>query len=260
MKKLITLIIFIISLLLASRIILKNKDTQKPIETNTKSMISPSQNEPAVNLPTAVQIHNNNMTYNIYYTSLNNYNLTLIPNFSQLKSFESITKSNNCKSAINGGYYTTDNKPLGLYKSNSTKYSEEIKDSSLLTGYLTIDKNGKADISFLDHIDSPDIIQSGPYISKNTTLKLTADEYARRSLIGKSDTGDLYIVFINNSEEMFNGPLLAEIPEIIFSESVPVRFISVLNLDGGSASAYMDKSGYIFRELTTVGSIICLKQ
>lgn len=258
MSKLIILIVFIIGIVLLLQIIPLNKNTQNTVNNIIDPTITNSQIIPTVSPPDAIKVENNKITYNVYYSSLADYNISLIPNFSESSSFQSITAQHQCISAINGGFYTTENKPLGLYKSNGIVYSAEITNSNLLTGYFTIDTNNNTHISFQGYTNSPNVIQSGPYIHKDVSLSLTTDEYARRSLIGESNTGELYIIFINKSDEIFNGPQLSEIPEIIFSESIPVKFTAVLNLDGGSASAYLDKSGYLFRELTTVGSVICL--
>lgn len=71
------------------------------------------------------------------------------------------------------------------------------------------------------------------------------------------------IVFmtIYTADAVFGGPLLGDLPAFVDAiakrESLP--FVSAINLDGGSASAYSSKNVSL-DELTPVGSIFCIKE
>jgi len=198
-------------------------------------------------------------SYRIYLTPVKESDVLLIPNYSQKMSSALLIKNNNCKKAVNGGFYDTDNSPLGLVKVNGEHLADN-SESSLFNGYVWSERNGlnissiknsvfnKADFAF----------QTGPYMQKDLPTKFDNTKYARRMLLTKSADETVYMLAIVGKENDFDGPTLDQLHELIFKDLGKYNFVSAINLDGGSASAfYLD--GFILPEFSPVGALICIK-
>lgn len=192
--------------------------------------------------------------------------LNLIPNFSEREYGERIAEKYGCQSAVNGGFYQKNNTPLGLFQTEGITYGKQIK-STLVNGFLWQEAGGKRIIEKnppqnLENLDF--LLQSGPYITVGYRLKLVSDERARRMLLGMTKEGKVYFLVVLSKENVFDGPYLADLP-LIFQEPEVQNVIpltSLLNLDGGSASFFLSKKGnekYTLSELTSIGSLFCLK-
>lgn len=192
--------------------------------------------------------------------------LKLIPNFTQREDAETIAKANNCEIAINGGFYLSEGKPLGLFVTDGQTYGEEIQ-SNLATGFVWQERGG----SLFIHLDKPldlqaldFILQTGPYIVVGERkLKLVDDEPARRSLVTQTREKKLFAVVVTEKENTLSGPLLADIPVILSRPEVKkvIDFETAINLDGGSASFFYAKqfgNPFVFSELKSVGSLLCV--
>lgn len=199
-------------------------------------------------------------SYTIYFSRLSDKKIEIIPNFSQKRSSKTIIDEAKCVSAINGGFYTTEGEPLGLFKVNGKIYSSEvISDKSLLTGYFYLDENVKAAISNISPTQSNSVIQTGPFIINSYRFSTTTDEETRRTVIVQTTQGLLYALSIVKKDDMYSGPFLSDLPPLLFSIITPFKVQSALNMDGGSASIYYGEDGFNIGELSTVGSIICIK-
>lgn len=172
-------------------------------------------------------------------------------------------KENNCTSGINGGFYDTENRPLGLFVNNFQTLRDPIK-SKLLNGYLGI---GATDSVFMgdELLDTHNrvVLQTGPLLMVNgqpVVLAITNDEPARR-MVAAVDR-DNYIVFMALYEptSVFDGPLLEDLPTLVAAvdKEESLNVIDAVNLDGGSASAFYGPERTL-RELTPVGSFFCVK-
>jgi len=198
-------------------------------------------------------------SYRIYLIPVKESDVLLIPNYSQKISSASLIKDNNCKKAVNGGFYDTDNSPLGLVEVNGEHLADN-SESSLFNGYVWSERNGlnissiknsvfnKADFAF----------QTGPYFQKDLPAKFDNTKHARRILLTKSINETVYIVAIVGKENDFDGPTLDQLHELIFKDLSKYKFISAINLDGGSASTfYLD--GFALPEFSPIGALICIK-
>lgn len=198
------------------------------------------------------------LDYVIFHSKISDKSLKIIPNFKEKKSSKTIIEENNCQTAINAGFYTEDSKPLGLFINSGEKLGSEVNDNSLLTGFFYINNN-KPDIEFNYPSQSEIIIQSGPLLINNNPLKTKVDEQARRTVIAKDVSQNLYALSVVLKEEIFSGPTLSNLPQILFNAPLPFKIDMALNMDGGSASVYFVKNEANLSEFTTVGSIICAK-
>lgn len=201
----------------------------------------------------------NDITYAYEYFEVKDISkLMLIANFTQKKTSELLIKENNCQYAVNGGFYDTNNKPLGLFI-NATLKTPSI-DSALVNGYVST--TNKPSISF-DLPQNPGIaLQSGPMLmadGKKLKLAIKNDEYTRRMIAGISSKGTLVFMTIFIPETKVQGPKLADVPDIIeiTNGALSNPFIAAINLDGGNASMFKNSNIYI-PEVSSVGSIFCL--
>lgn len=211
------------------------------------------------NAKNRLEIIHNNQTYNIFYSPISKQIIELIPNFTQKASSEDLISEHKCKAAINGGFYTTDNSPLGLFIANGKKYSSEvINDRNLLTGFFWLDSDNNLMISIESPQNSDLVIQTGPIFYKNFPFNAPVDEYARRSLVAHDSENNYYLLIVTLKDDIYSGPQLTDLGEIIFSNDNPLILAEAINMDGGSASTFFD-SGFHIQELSSIGSLLCIR-
>lgn len=210
----------------------------------------------------------NNENYVIYSLPiLQDKKISLIANFTKKEFGQNIAEAQNCIAAINGGFYTKTDTPLGLFSVNGVTISKEVQ-SNLVNGFFWENEKG---VRFIEKTSPTNtsqfhfIFQSGPFITVgNYQLKTVNDEMDRRSLIGKDGDNNFYIISITQKENSLRGPPLSDIPLIFSQETVQkeLPLTQLLNLDGGSASFFYatdSKSKFVLSELTSIGSLLCIK-
>ena len=202
----------------------------------------------------------NDITYAYEYFEVKDLSkLTLIANFTQKKTSERLMQENNCKYAVNGGFYDSNNKPLGLF-ANPTLKTPSIE-NALANGYVSV--TTKPTVSFELPQNPVLAVQTGPMLMKDgNKLKLAIknDEYARRMIAGISSPGTLLFMTIFIPETKVQGPKLSELPDVIgeINRTLQNPFVSAINLDGGNASMFKNENIYI-TEVSAVGSLFCLE-
>lgn len=207
-------------------------------------------------------------TYQYYYRKLDDSDtITLIPNFDEGRSSVEIVKAYKCTFGINGGFYKEDGDPLGLFYTSGTTYSHTIE-SPTFNGFLAKEKQSQILEIFrmFDESSMSNIyefaMQSGPYFDLEADIlpSFVDQDYARRSLVASDEKGSLYFFIIYDKESRYAGPRLKDIPIIFTSKSfVKIeKFKTILNLDGGSASAYYDNGSNVsIKELKSIRSFLC---
>jgi uncharacterized protein YigE (DUF2233 family) len=208
--------------------------------------------------PKGVSLDNQLFTYAIIQTKAQQ--IQLLPNFIKRDTSQTIIESNVCQSAINGGFYDTDNQPLGFFRSQNETLRAASK-NSLLNGFFSIDQNNIVSIGSDVPSDTARIaLQTGPIVSNGTLLKINNDEHARRMVVATDENGNIFFITVYGSESVFGGPLLGDLPEFIqqISSQESLHITSAINLDGGSASFFYSPETKL-SELTPVGSIFCIK-
>jgi len=188
--------------------------------------------------------------------------LHLIPNFdTPIRGSELATK-NQCMYASSGGFYSTDNKPLGAFITEDYRQSK-ARTSALFNGFFGFTDTNAAITKSLDDTYTS-ILQSGPLLLFDATplpLAIQNDEYARRSVV--LITADNHVLFVTFyiHDSIYNGPLLGDLPMIVkqFADNQQISVDTALNLDGGSAS-YFKNSDSELPELTPIGSMFCLQK
>jgi len=129
----------------------------------------------------------------------------------------------------------------------------------LFNGYLSI-QNNKWDIDISSK--SADFsVQTGPLLIDNERprkLIIKNDKNARRMFAATDNTGETYFgtVFLINAQIL--GPYLVDLPEIVnmISEKENIMWVKAINLDGGSASAFLGENLFL-QEVNPVGSWWC---
>jgi len=200
-----------------------------------------------------------NYPYVVYVTQVKeDMDNTLILNYSKKISSEAIISANSCKLAINGGFYDTDYLPLGFVKVGTKTISKE-RDSKLFNGYVWKDKKGGLSFgSSKPDEDTEYIFQTGPYLKIGSNYSFDGTKNARRMLLAKNATQDIYLVAVLGEENGFNGPTLAELSDILFSALDEYSFVEAVNLDGGSASTFYGLDLHI-AEFSPIGALLCIK-
>ncbi len=189
--------------------------------------------------------------------------LMLIPNFSQKITSPDAFQANQCRLLTNGGFYAKDNTPIGLFVSENLLINSFQK-NALFNGFFSIQKNGTTRIeNQIPDIDSRFALQSGPLlIIDGIAQKLTIrdDEPARRIIVAQTTGNSIVFLALFGSENTFNGPKLADVPKHLkeIEKLLGISITNALNLDGGSASAFITKD-HSLTELTPVGSFFCVK-
>lgn len=189
--------------------------------------------------------------------------LTLLPNFIEKKDSQSLRSAHACTSAINGGFYTKESRPLGLFQIGTRVWGPAI-DSALVNGYLWVD----AEEHFLITSELPGVsrrfaMQSGPLLFFNQQmlpLTIHNDSGARRMVAAKTMDNALIFLTVYAADSVYDGPLLADLPRIVqtISEKERLDIADAINLDGGSASVFYREDTSL-SELTPVGSLFCIR-
>ncbi len=244
----------------AGRLPTSNVSTPTPLTTN--------------NLQPTTIIEYDARRFALYIQPITNpSNLMLIPNFTEKKSSQELMEENKCRYGISGGFYTTDNKPLGLLVVDGKQFAPLNNTSDLINGFFFKAQDNMLYLSTKEEMQLQMVgisteflsfaLQSGPYFTPQSVLKIKDDEYARRMLVGKDSNGKFYFIAITEEENAHSGPLLADLPNIIKElnsmnlNAIPYTLNAILNLDGGSASALYSKEGIKLQELVSIGSLLC---
>jgi hypothetical protein len=217
------------------------------------------------NLPTAPnkkEITFANKTYAFaYFTVSDLTKLILVPNFKEKLSSLDIMTTHACTSGVNGGFYNTENEPLGGFMANGIMLKKPVR-NRLIDGFLWV-KGANASISLSNPPDDAKFfLQTGPLFMVNggvTKISIANDEYKRRMVAGITKEGILLFLVLYNPDSVYEGPLLSDMPAIMTLLDKQTSFVlkDIVNLDGGSASAFVSKE-ITLQEFSPVGSFLCI--
>lgn len=230
----------------------------------TKQTLSPAPSVSRSPTPPAesTDVYLNGISYRTMWLTIDDLSqLTLIPNFTEKRTARSLVDNKECQEVVNGGFYTKDNQPTGLFVADFKTLRNHIP-NSLLNGYIFIDQNNTASIQ----ASPPEIsvrlaLQAGPVLirdGKVVTLAIRDDEFARRVVVGVTQKETVVFLVIYDPENSWSGPKLADTPDILSKVIARLQLKDVLNLDGGSASVFI-RTDVSLQELTSVGSFFCKK-
>jgi uncharacterized protein YigE (DUF2233 family) len=255
--KTIKIIIFLIAASLVGFLFFNNIRDFKEVAHTDEGLVSP-----ALNNKQSAEI--DGKEYEFAWIQITNpENIFLYPNFEERYTLEEGVEKYDCRNLTSGGFYTETNSPIGLFISEEGMLSDKTV-NNLFNGYFVLTKKNEATIS-RDYSGEPVRIglQAGPILIQSGVvqkLALASDKMARRIVVALTEEGEIYFITIFDKESVFMGPLLADLPELIsnIQDKIDMEFISALNLDGGSASAFYTQNIQL-SELTPVGSFFCEK-
>lgn len=200
-------------------------------------------------------------TYRIAWLAADPAKLTLIPNFTQKRTARSLIDTKECTRVVNAGFYTKDNQPTGLFIANGKTIRDTIP-NTFLNGYFVVDQTNVVSI----RQSPPDTtvrvgLQTGPILmqdGKTLTLAIRDDEFARRVAVGVMRSGTVVFFALYDPDNPYEGPKLADTPRLLAHIAPRLELRDALNLDGGSASAFI-RNDLSLEELTSVGSFFCVR-
>ena len=189
--------------------------------------------------------------------------LQLFPNWVEKKTSDEFLDLNKCLFLVSGGFYSKDEKPIGLFSIGNTIYSKFIK-NNVINGIFYKDLNGRVIISDTPPTNQTSFsLQTGPIVVKNSIF-INLNEYnadsGRRVLAIKTTDHQLFYVVIYNKNSLFEGPTISELPSLLktLANNQGWEISDAINLDGGTASVFIGDT-YNLKELSPVGSFFCYK-
>lgn len=234
------------------RSIVPNQKFQEEIPTPFISLSPPA--------TTGITVKDSPYAYAYIKVDPDNDHVELIPNFTNIINSRVIKTNYHCEALINAGFYDTDNKPLGLFKTENQIYGNAIR-SNLLNGYIW-NFNGYYISTEVpsDHVSW--IMQSGPVLFQSTKpviLSIRNDEPDRRSVAITTTDHMLYFFILFNKDINTSGPELELVPQLLsqIAYQEKITILDAINLDGGSASSYISTDIFL-SELTHIGSAFCI--
>ena len=188
--------------------------------------------------------------------------LVLLPNFEKKLPSTQLSRENNCRFLINGGFYDQQDQPLGWFFTQKSLFKKEIK-SALLNGFFFQNEQGVIKIEDISP-SAPVVwgLQTGPLLifqNQPVRLSLVRDEQARRMVAALNQKDELIFLVITGSDSLAIGPLLTDLPAVVkkIGEELKEEFKTAVNLDGGTASAFINQAKKI-KEYSFIGSFFCL--
>ena len=152
------------------------------------------------------------------------------------ESVAAAAKKAGAVAAVNGGYFHPDRTPIGLVVSGGETLHPWEK-SRLLTGVLSVEKNGKIRILRNAEFKKTDAVrealQAGPFLVDRgkPVPGLNAEKAAERTVVAVDKDGGITL--------LVTGPItLAGLGELLAGPDFwPAKIERALNLDGGSSAA-----------------------
>jgi uncharacterized protein YigE (DUF2233 family) len=190
-------------------------------------------------------------------------NLRLFPNFVDKRAAQNLKEAKQCQTLVNGGFYSEDFKPLGWLVTEGSQVSAPIQ-SSLLDGFFSVDQAGKAAIGWQKPESLVRIgLQSGPVLmwqGQPLPLEIKDDQPRRRMALGLTGNQEVIFLAVTGEKSAASGPNLADLPAVVaaINDQRGLSLENVLNLDGGSASAFLTDE-VALDEVTFIGSYFCVR-
>jgi len=197
----------------------------------------------------------------VYFVVEDQSRLKLIPNYeSKLPSLKLVSE-NECLFGINGGFYATNGKPIGLVVIDGSVINP-VKTSQLFNGFVWVRGGGSFGVGRNLPVKINYGVQTGPMLVESgraLNLEIKNDSSARRSVVIEVTNGRMVFVMIYDEKSRLDGPTLAELPgEVMRIAGLEGwKVVSAINLDGGAASAFYS-SEVTVSEWLPVGSWWCV--
>lgn len=185
--------------------------------------------------------------------------IELYSNLHQKLTTSQILSDGKCKYLVSAGFYTKEDNHIGLFISNNETLSNSINDD-FFDGYFYITNNHPV-ISLSEPKTANTALQSGPVVLVNNTFldkNYPNDSFSRRIMVGTTRKGSVVFLVIYGDNKIV-GPKLSETKKIIenLESRTSLDLVSLINLDGGSHSAFLTDTISI-PELSIIGGYFCI--
>jgi uncharacterized protein YigE (DUF2233 family) len=238
---------------------------------DNKSAIDPIVNlqAPTKSTKDIVEIPYQGKTLLISWISVEDSNkIFLYSNLQNQQDARTIAKERECKVLTSGGFYSKENKHIGLFVTEGNEI-ERLQVNRLFNGILSIDKGAvyirRADANTTAEALLPPrvALQTGPVLIENEKIQKienAAIAGERRIVVAITPEGKTVFLALYQKDSAYLGPKLSDLPQVLieFQNKTGITFIHALNLDGGTASAFLTDS-VTLGELTPIGSYFCIK-
>lgn len=247
---------FLLDALVVGRLFI---DTRKSGEAATYEGVVLSENTGAK----TTDISLGGREYKVVWASVDTDELSLLANFDDKKTSRQVFQENHCGLLVNGGFYSKDSQPMGYFVSAGQTLNPYER-NRLLNGVLSINELGTPRITREPPRDPlVNAVQTGPILIENGQILGVSEmnnKAARRMVAAVTGNNELLFLAIYSSESAFSGPLLSELPQVVakFDESDELGIADAVNLDGGSASAFVT-TNFSLSEASPVGSFFCAR-
>jgi exopolysaccharide biosynthesis protein len=153
------------------------------------------------------------------------------------QSLGAVMKRDKCVCGVNGGYFDTEFKPIGLRVADGTTVSPSRR-ARLITGILLQSDRGIAVVRVSEFSRTKKIvaaIQSGPFLVEGSKRirGLNDSQLARRTFAGLTTNGCAFLGVCSDVSLAELANILATTPIVADS-----KIRRAMNLDGGSSSAF----------------------
>lgn len=181
--------------------------------------------------------------------------LKLFSNLIDKDNSQNLMAKNGCQALFNAGFYDEKDNHLGWFVAEGQEISP-AQINRLFNGFLA-SKHDQISLGFEKPGSVDWGLQSGPvlvYDGKPLKLTIKDDQPRRRVAAALTQTGRLIFLVILSSESDYSGPLLAETPKLLLG--INPEIVAAINLDGGSASAFLSEAVFL-PEYQTIGGYFC---
>lgn len=180
--------------------------------------------------------------------------LKLFSNLVKKQEAQLLKEVNNCQALVNAGFYDEKDQHLGWFVSEGKEISP-AQTNRLFNGFLTVSDDG----AIIDFEPRPGSVglQSGPvlvYDGKPLKLTIKDDQPRRRVVAALTRDQQLIFLVILANQSDYAGPLLSETPKLLLALNPEI--VAAINLDGGSASAFLT-AAVSLRESRPIGGFFC---
>lgn len=236
---------------------LHDKRLDSPTKTNTE--IKEDSVRPALNMKT-IDLPDSSFRYDYFIVDQTNP-LQIIDNVEKKLSSTEIVNEKQCRYLANGGFYTKEDKKIGLLKVNGSILSK-WQANQLFNGIVYASSSGYLAIHNSPQNDRyDDGFQSGPlliYDGQNIRLSIKNDEHERRMVMATTPQNQAIFIAIIGSQASFEGPKLASVASVLqaIAQQENITIQNAVNLDGGTASVLFTDQNKL-KELQPVGTFLC---
>lgn len=178
------------------------------------------------------------------------------------KSSQQLYDQLSCRLISSAAFYDSSGLPLGLLV-NEGEVISSWRENQLFNGIVGFGKKMEISSNYDENVWQW-AVQAGPILwreGKPVALRLVSDQVARRVVAGVSSQEQLVLITLVAADSLYLGPMLVDLPQILgaWQNQTGIRLTDALNLDGGTASAFLSPTLKL-RELKPIGSYICVEQ